>query len=325
MNYRRRATVMGALGASLLPLRTAHAQSAYPSRPLRLIVPFGAGGVTDIVSRVLAERMGDRLGQRVVVENQPGAGGIAAARTVIGASSDGHTLGVMSSGLAASVSLFKNLTYDPLKDFQMVALVGTFEAMFVVSPDSPYRSLGDFIKAARAQPGKLNIGNGLPGSSAHLAALLFASDAGINVQNISFRTPAESFGALARNEVQMVVEFFTALRGQLSEKRLVAIATSARNRSIALPDTPTVHESGVPGYDVSSWNGIYVSQGTSPAVVKTLNQTVRSVVDDPEVRKRFIDLGIDPRTSTPDELAVRLKADIDKWAKVVEAAGIPRQ
>lgn len=325
MNPRRRAAMMGMLGTSVLPLPRAFAQPAYPSRPVRIIVPFGAGGVTDILSRVLADRMGDRLGQRFVVENQPGAGGIAAARAIIGSSNDGHTLGVVSNGTAASVSLFKALTYDPLKDFQMVSLVGIFEAVFVVSPDAPYKSLSEFIKAARAQPGKLNIGNGLPGSSAHLAAILFASDAGINVQNISYRTPAESFGALARNEVQMVVEFFTALRSQLSDKRMVAIATSARNRSSALPDTPTVHESGVPGYDVFSWNGIVAPQGTSPAIVKTLNQTIRSVVDDPETRKRFADLGIEPRASTPDELAARLKADVDKWGKVVEAAGIPRQ
>jgi tripartite-type tricarboxylate transporter receptor subunit TctC len=325
MNHYRRSAILGTLCACALPVHRVSAQSVYPAKPVRIVVPFGAGGVTDITTRIAADKLGEKLGQRFLIENNPGAGGIAASRAVLNAAPDGYTLGVATNGTAVSVSLFKALPFDPLKDFEMVSTIGLFEAVFAVSADSPYKTLQDFIKAARAQPGKLNIGTVTPGGSQHLAAELFKTEAGINVQNVTYRTSPETVAALLRNDVQLIVEFYTALRGHLIEKKAIPLATSSRTRSVTLPDVPTVHESAVSGYDVTSWNGIFVARGTSPAIVKTLNQGLRAVVDDPDVRRRFGELGIEARASTPDELTSRLKSDIVKWASVIERAGIPKQ
>ena len=325
MNISRRRVLMGALAAGALPAGLARAQAGFPGRPVRVIVPFGAGGATDVTVRIAADKLGERFGQRFVVENLPGAGGSPASRAVIAAGSDGHTLGVATNGTAVSVSLFKALPFDPVKNFDMVSTLGLFEAVFAVNPDSSYRTLQDFIRAAKAQPGKLNVGTVTAGGSQHLAAELFKSEAGIDFQIITFKTSPEIIVSLLRNDIQMTIEFYTALRGHLADKRLVALATSSPRRSATLPDVPTVAESGVPGYDVTSWNAIYVARGTSPDIIRTLNQGIHEVVAMPDVRRRFGEVGIEARASTPEELSTRLRNDIAKWARVIEKAGIPKQ
>ncbi len=316
---------MGALAACVLPGHWARAQVSFPVRPVRVIVPFGPGGATDVTSRIAAEKLGEKLGQRFVVENFPGAGGIQASRAVLGAGSDGHTLGIATNGTAVSVSLFKALPFDPVKDFDMVSTLGLFEAVFAVNPDSPYKTLQDFISAAKAQPGKLNVGTVTAGGSQHLAAELFKIEAGIDFQIITFKTSPEIVVSLLRNDIQMTIEFYTALRSQLADKKILALATSGRTRSATLPDIPTVHESAVPDYDVTSWNAIYVVKGTSPNIIRTLNQSVHEVVAMPDVRRRFGEMGIEAVASTPEELTARLRRDIDKWAKVIDKARIPKQ
>jgi len=316
---------MGALAAGALPAGWARAQSGYPARPVRVIVPFGAGGATDVTVRIAAEKLGDRFGQRFVVENLPGAGGITASRAVLAGGNDGHTLGVATNGTAVSVSLFKSLPFDPVKDFDMVSTLGLFEAVFAVNPSSPYKTLQDFIRAAKAQPGKLNVGTVTAGGSQHLAAELFKSEAGIDFQLITFKTSPEILVSLLRNDIQMTIEFYTALRGHLADKRLIALATSSPKRSATLPEVPTVAESGVPGYEVTSWNAIYAARGTSPEIIRALNQAIHEVVAMPDVRRRFGEVGIEARASTPAELSARLRNDIEKWAKVIEKAGIPKQ
>ncbi len=325
MGISRRRVLLGALAAGALPAGLAHAQAGFPGRPVRVIVPFGAGGATDVTVRIAADKLGEKFGQRFVVENLPGAGGIPASRAVIAAGSDGHTLGVATNGTAVSVSLFKALPFDPVKDFDMVSTLGLFEAVFAVNPDSSYRTLQDFIRAAKAQPGKLNVGTVTAGGSQHLAAELFKAEAGIDFQIITFKTSPEIIVSLLRNDIQMTIEFYTALRGHLADKRLVALATSSPRRSAMLPDVPTVAESGVPGYEVTSWNAIYVARGTSPDIIRALNQGIHEVVAMPDVRRRFGEVGIEARASTPEELSTRLRNDIAKWAKVIEKAGIPKQ
>ena len=207
----------------------------------------------------------------------------------------------------------------------MVSTLGLFEAVFAVNPDSPYKTLQDFISAAKAQPGKLNVGTVTAGGSQHLAAELFKIEAGIDFQIITFKTSPEIVVSLLRNDIQMTIEFYTALRSQLANKKILALATSGRTRSATLPDIPTVHESAVPGYDVTSWNAIYVVKGTSPNIIRTLNQSVHEVVAMPDVRRRFGEMGIEAVASSPEELTARLRRDIDKWAKVIDKARIPKQ
>jgi tripartite-type tricarboxylate transporter receptor subunit TctC len=321
----RRSTIFGAVAAGIMPFAGARAQGSYPSRAVRLIVPFGPGGATDITTRIVAEKLGERYGQRFVVENQPGAGGIAAARSVLSAGTDGHTIGVATNGTATSVSLFKALPFDPLKDFQMVSTLGLFEAVFAVNAESPYKTLQDFIKAAKAEPGKLNVGTVAVGGSQFLAAELFKIDAGIDFQIVTFRTSPEIVVALLRNDIHMTIEFYTAVRAPLAEKKFHPLATSSLARSNTLPDVPTVNESGVRGYEVTSWNALFVANGTAPEVINSLNQNVHQVLAMPDVRRRFAEVGIEATASTPEELTNRLRRDIDKWAKVIERAKIPKQ
>ena len=324
MNVSRRTAMMGALAACMLP-GWARSQAGYPSKPVRVIVPFGAGGATDVTTRIAAEKLSEKFGQRFVVENLPGAGGIPASRAVLSGGNDGHTLGIATNGTAVSVSQFKALPFDPVKDFDMVSTLGLFEAVFAVNPESPYKTLQDFIKAAKAQPGKLNVGTVTSGGSQHLAAELFKIEAGIDFQIITYKTSPEILVSLLRNDIQMTIEFYTALRAMLADKKVLALATSGRSRSVTLPDVPTVNESAVPGYDVTSWNAIYVLKGTSPDIIRTLNQGVHEVVTMPDVRRRFGEVGIEAKASTPEDLSARLRRDIDKWAKVIEKAGIPKQ
>ena len=324
MTVSRRTTLFGLL-ACALPGSLLRAQAAYPARPVRLIVPFGAGGATDITVRIAAERLSEKFGQRFLVENMPGAGGIPAARAVLSDRDDGHVVGVATNGTAVSVSLFKELPFDPVRDFEMVSTLGLFEAVFAVKPDSPYKTLQDFVRAAKAQPGKLNVATVTPGGSQHLAAELFKMETGANFQIVPHKTSPEVVASVLRNDTQMTIEFYTAVRGQLADKRLVALATSGAKRSVTLPDVPTVQESGLPGYEVTSWNALFVKKGTSPDIIRALNQAVHEVVAIPEVRRRFGEVGIEARASTPAELSARLRQDIEKWAKVIEKAGIPKQ
>jgi len=324
MTVSRRTVLKAALAASALPAGRVLAQG-YPSKPVRVIVPFGPGGATDVTVRIASEKLGEKLGQRFVVENLPGAGGIASARAVLSGGSDGHVIGVATNGTAVSVSLFKELPFDPVRDFEMVSTLGLFEAVFVVNPASTYKTIADFVAAAKAQPGKLNVATVTAGGSQHLAAELFKIETGTQFQIITYKTSPEVVTSVLRNDAQMAIEFYTAVRGHLADKRLHGLATSGVRRSVTLPDIPTVAESGAPGYDVTSWNAFYVLKGTPPEAIRALNRAVQEVVAIPEVRKRFGEVGIEAKGSTPAELSARLRADIDKWAKVIAKAGIPKQ
>lgn len=314
------------MALAIAAVSPALAQSKYPAdRPVRFVLPFGAGGVADISSRIAAEKLGEKLGQRFVIENAPGAGGIAAARAVLAAPPDGYTLALLTNGTAISVPLFKSLPFDPLKDFSPVSTLGYFDCLFVTNADGGFRALPDFLKAAREKPGALNIGTINVGSTQNLTAELFKSSAGVNFVIVPFRTTPEAVVALLRNDVQMVIDFYAALKPGVADGKTRAIAWSGSTRSPALPDVPTVQEGGVGGFDVRSWNALYTPAGTPSAVVDTLNAALREVVADADVKRRFLDLGIDARASTPAELDAQMRADIKKWDAVIERAGIARQ
>jgi tripartite-type tricarboxylate transporter receptor subunit TctC len=317
------ALVAAPLVASLAP-GDAEAQ-AYPSKPVRIIVPFGPGGVADVTTRLVADKLGTKLGQRFVVENVPGAGGIAAARAATAGGNDGYTLTLLTNGTAISVPLFKKLPFDPLKDFVPISSIGYFDTLFVVRADAPYKTLQDFITAAKNNPGKLNVGTINPGSTQHLTAELFKSTAELNFVNVTFRTSGEAVLALLRNDTQLMIDFYAALRPALTDKKIRPLAWSGPTPSPALPDVPTVAQSGVPGFDVVSWNALYAPAGTPPAVISTLNGALRAVLADPDLKKRALEMGIDTRPSSPEEIDARMRADIKKWGQVIERAGIPRQ
>ncbi|HVG50945.1 MAG TPA: tripartite tricarboxylate transporter substrate binding protein [Xanthobacteraceae bacterium] len=311
--------------AFAIGLASPAAAQKYPDRPVKIVLPFGAGGVADVTARIVAEKLGDKFGQRFVIENSPGAGGITAANAVLKAEPDGYTLGLVTNGTAISVALFKSLPFDPVKDFEMVSTIGTFDLVFAVNSDSPYKTLGDFIKAAKEQPGKLNVGTINVGGTQHLGAELFKTMAGVNVQIVPFKSSPEIVVALLRNDVQMLVEFPAAIKGQVADGKIRQLAQSGLKRSPTDPNVPTVDESGVKGYEVSSWNGVFAPRGTPKDVIATMTKAINEVVAMPEVKQKFSAVGIEAKSSTPDELMTMFKADAKKWDDVIVKAGIEKR
>jgi tripartite-type tricarboxylate transporter receptor subunit TctC len=321
----RRTFSTGLAGAALSPWAFAARAQAFPNRPVRVVLPFAAGGVADVTARIVADKLGDKLGQRFVVENQPGPGGIAAARAVLSSPADGHTLAMLTNGTAVSVPLFNNLGFDPLKDFTPVSILGLFDLVVVTNAETKFATLADFLKAAREQPGKLNIGTINVGSTQNLSAELLKATTGADVAIIPFRATPDAVVALLRNDVQIVIDIYAALRAGLSDGKLKAIAVTGATRTAALPNVPTVIQSGVAGYEVTSWNALYAPAGTPAEIVTKLNQTLREILSEPDLKKRFLEFGIEARPSTPAELDARMRADIAKWGAVIQRAKIPQQ
>jgi tripartite-type tricarboxylate transporter receptor subunit TctC len=317
-----------AMSLAAFTLVTSHYPSAaagYPDKSVRIVVPFAAGGIADITARVVAEKLGDKLGQRFYVENQPGAGGIAAARTVISSPPDGYTLALLTNGTAISVSLFKKLPFDPLKDFAAVSSLGFFDFIFATGAGSQFKTLDDFITAAKVKPGALNVGTINIGSTQNLSAELFKTLAGIDFTIIPFRGTPEVTISLLQGDIALMVDGYSAMKGNLADGKFRALASSGPVRSESTPELATLRESGVADYDVVSWNALFAPAGTPPEIVKTLNGALRDVLDDADVKKRLLELGIEAKASTPEEISARLKSDIDKWQKVIEKAGVQKQ
>jgi tripartite-type tricarboxylate transporter receptor subunit TctC len=321
----RCASIAGAVALAVLLLPQLVCAQNYPNRPVRLLVPFGPGGVADVTARIVSEKLGEKLGQRFVIENMPGAGGINAARAVLSAPPDGHTLALFSNGTAISVSLFRDLKFNPLTDFIPVSSMGYFDFIFVTQAGSPYRTLADFITAARQKPGALNVGTINVGSTQNLSAQLFKSTAGVDVTIVPFRSSPDVLVALLRGDIQLAIENYTIVQSNVADKALTAVATSGSIRTGFLADVPTVKEAGGGEFEVRSWNAIFAPKGTPPEVIRTLNAALREVLDTPDLKKRALELGIEAKASTPEEIAQRLKDDIGKWAKVIEQAGIEKQ
>jgi tripartite-type tricarboxylate transporter receptor subunit TctC len=303
----------------------ASAQAAYPDRPVRVILPFGPGGVADITARLVAQNLSEKLGQNFVIENMPGAGGIAAARAVLSAPTDGYTLAFFTNGTAISVPLFQNLPFDPLKQFVPVSALGYFDLVFAAAANSDFHTFGDVLKAAHDKPGAINLGSIVVGSTQNLTAELFKSMSGADVVIVPFRTSPDELVALLRGDIQIEVEFYAALKPSLQSGQARALATSGPQRSPELPDVPTVAESGVANFDVTSWNALYAPVGTPPDIIDKLNRALREVLADPALKKAALDLGIDAKASTPADIDARMRSDIAKWTKVIVGAHIPQQ
>ena len=309
--------------ATLLLTGAAEAQN-YPSRPVRIVVPFAAGGTADITTRLIADKLGDSLGERFIIDNQPGAGGMAAARSVQTAPADGYTLIVFTNGTAINVPLFKSLSYDPVKEFVPVAGFSEFDLTLTTSSAAPYATLGDFLKDAHANPGKLNIGTINVGSTQNLGAELLRVMAGVNATIIPYRSTPDAMIALLRNDVQLVVEYFATTKSNIDDGKLRLLATTGKKRSPLTPNAPTVTEAGVTGYEVGSWNALFAKAGTPPDIIARLNEAVRDAVARPDIGKRMAELGLQPKAGSPEEIGAQLNADIAKWTKVIADAHIPK-
>lgn len=315
------ATAIALLTCLALPAKA----QQYPTHPVKIVLPFGPGGVADVTARIVANKLGDKLGQRFIIENMPGAGGITAAKAVLSAAPDGYTLGLVTNGTAISAVLFKSLPFDPVKDFEMLSTLGTFDLVFAVNADSPFKTLADVVAAAKAQPGKLNVGTINVGGTQNLGAELFKSLADVNVQVVPFRNSPDVVVALLRNDVQMLVEFPPAIRGQVADGKIRMLATSGPIRSPLIPDLPTVDEAGVKGYQVTSWNGVFAPRGTPKEVMVVVHKALDEILALPDVKAQFSELGVVAKSSSPDELMALFKSDVKKWADVIAKAGIERK
>ena len=319
------ASGLGLATAVALPIPTVLAQQAYPKSPVKITVPFGAGGIGDITIRVVAERLSAKLGQSFVVENMPGPGGINAARAAFQGGTDGNTLALFSNGTAISVGLFKQLRFDPVKEFLPISALGYFDFVFATGGESRFKTLEDLLKEARAKPGVLNVGTIAIGSTQNLSAELFKSSANIDFRIVPFRNTPDIIIAAMRGDVDLVVDSFASMRANFDDGKLRPLATSSAKRSQSLPKVPTVAEAGVPGYDVTSWNALFAPAGTSPEIIAILNKAITEVLATDETKARLLDLGIEAKSSTPQEIADRLKSDIAKWSAIIDKAGIEKQ
>ena len=313
------------LAALLFATAGAAGAQAYPTKPVKLIVPFAAGGVADITARVLAQKMSDTIGQQVLVDNRPSAGGIIASEAVAKAEPDGYTLLFITNGNAVSATLFKSLPYDTVKDFAPVSTVGFFDLVLIVGADSKLASLKDLIGYARANPGKLNIGTINIGSTQNLAAELFKSMARIDAQVVPFKATPAVVTALRGGDVNAAFEILAPVLSQIKAGAVKPLAITSSRRLRGLPNVPTVAEAGVPGYQASSWNGVAAPARTPKAVIDKLNREINAAVSSQDVRQRLEQLGVDARAGTPAELRELLVSEIAKWGDVIERAHIEKQ
>ena len=306
--------------ASLGAATGTFAQEAYPSKPVRMIVPFPPGGATDLVARMITQRLSDILGRQVYVENRGGAGGAVGSEVAAKAAPDGYTLVMGTSGThAINFSLYDKPAYDPVKDFAAVTRVAVLPSMIVVHPSVPASNVRELIAIAKAQPGKLAYASG--GNLLYLTGALFTSMAGIEMLHVPFRGAGPQIGAIANNDVQVaVMPVFSALPIVKAGKVRVIAVTSLK-RTPTAPEYPTVAESGLPGYDAVSWYGVFATGGTPKPIVDRLNAEIRRIVAMPEVSGSLLGQGAEPASDTSEEFAALVRADVVKWARIVKETG----
>ncbi len=314
------AGTLAAVGALLL--LPSIALATYPDRPLRMVAVSAPGGSTDLLARMYGQRLSEQIGQPVLIDNRAGGGGMIASNLVARATPDGYTVLFTHTSHSVLPSLHKKLPYDPFKDFAPVSLVALTHSVLLVSPAVAATSVKELLALARAQPGKLNYGAGSTGASAHLAAELFKLMAKVDIVHVPYKGTGAQLAALRSNEIQMSFSTVPAAIPLINNGQLRALAIGSPRRASALPDVPTVSEAGLPGFDVSAWNGILAPAGTpTPAIVR-LNKELATIAANPETRARAATQGTDLVTTTPQEFSAFIKSQIAKWATVVKAAGI---
>ncbi len=316
----RRAALLALAAAALAG--GSRAQGRFPERPISLLVPFGPGGIADLVARAVAESMTKSLGQPVVVENRPSAGSIVASQAVATARPDGHTLLLMSNSNAVSVGLFKKLPYDTVRDFAPITTLGLFDIGVFVAANSRFATLREAVAFAKAHPGRLNIGTIAVGSTQQLAAKLFETVAGVEVLVVPYKGSPAVLMALRSGEIDIAFEVVGPMVAQVAAGVVRALAVSSDQRNPALPEVPTVQQAGVPGYNVASWNALAAPAGTPPAVIERIGRAAREAVASPAVQDKLGKLGLRLQGSTPAELQALLAGEIKRWGEVIRAARI---
>ncbi len=297
----------------------------FPSKTVRIVVPFGAGGVADLTARTVAQKLSQSLGQAVVIDNKPGAGGVGAGEIVAKAEADGHTLLLISNGTAVSAGIFKSLPFDTLKDFAPISTLASFDIAIVAQADSRFKTLGELLVFAKANPGKLNLGTINIGSTQNLTAELFKSAAGIDVQIVPFNGTPAVITALRGGQIDAAVEILGPVIPQISTTGLRVLAVTGAKRSSVLPDVPTAIESGVAGLVATSWNGLAAPAGTPPAVIARLNKDIVEAVNAPDVKTKLHALNVEAQSSTPQQAASLLASETRRWGDIITRAKIPTQ
>lgn len=299
------------------------AQQAYPAKPLHLYVAFAPGGAGDTVARLVSRKMTDNMGQPVIVENRPSP--VVAALTVAKSKPDGYSTLMAGSGTALTSVLFKTLPYDLMKDFRHVSSLASFDLALITGSNSGLNSVADVLAYAKARPGKLNIGTVRIGSTQNLTAEMFKSAAGIDATIVPYKSTAEIISAVRSNDVQLALEILPPILGQITGNNLKALAIASKKRFAGLPSVPTLAESGFPGFEATSWNGVSVPADTPDSVVNALATEIQRAVASPEVQKELQAQGMVGIASTPQQMTQHMKEDMVKWKTVIDRAGIPQQ
>ena len=303
----------------------AWAQKSYPTKPIRIVVPNAPGGAADITARAVGERMGRILGQPVIIENKPGAGGVVAGQSVANAVPDGHTLLLISSGSAVSEALFKSLPFNTLTAFAPVAPLATFDLVIVGAEDGRFTALSDLLAYARLHPGKVNLGTPNIGTTQHLAAEWLKMASGVDFQVVPFKSTPDVITAVRSKQIDAGLDILSPLLAQIQGKALKALAVTGARRSRVLPSVPTVQEAGVKGFDATSWNGLAAPAKTPATVVHQLNRAVNTALADPDVRKKLESLTLEPHPGTEKDASQLLRGDVERWRRVITQARIERQ
>jgi tripartite-type tricarboxylate transporter receptor subunit TctC len=309
------------LACAMLVCLAANAQELYPSRPLKFILPFPPGGPTDILGRLISERLSANLGQPVVTENRGGAGGNVGAEAAARSAPDGYTIVLVAPSLAISPTLYSKLNYDPVKDFAPVSLVATIPNVLVTQP-ALAANLREFIALAKDKPGALNFGSGGSGTSNHLAGELFNIVAGVKLVHVPYKGVNLAMQDVLAGPIHLVVIGVPAAGPHIKSGRLRALAVVARERLPTLPEVPTAAEAGLPGFEVTTWYGILAPAGTPRPIVQRLNAELVKIMNSADVKERLAAMGTEPRSSTPEEFAAYIREEIAKWGDVVRKAGL---
>ena len=309
------------LGAGLLGGTSALAQ-AYPTKPVTIIVPFAAGGTTDILARIIGQALTAELGQSVVVDNRAGAGGNIGGQAAAKATPDGHTLFMGTVGThAINASLYKKMPFDPVKDFAPLTRVANVPNLLVANPAQPYKSVKDLIAYAKANPGKVNFGSSGNGSSIHLSGELFKSLAKVDMQHVPYKGSAPAVTDLLGNQIGIMFDNMPSAIQHVRSGKLVPLAVTTAKRSAELPNVPTIAEAGVPGYEATSWFGMFAPAGTPAPVLAKLNAAIVKVLAQPDVKKKINEQGAEVYSETPEQFAAFIQAESVKWGKVVKESG----
>jgi tripartite-type tricarboxylate transporter receptor subunit TctC len=324
MLTRRRLLAVSA-AALLGGARAARAQD-YPQRTVRIIVPFGPGGGADIIGRIVAQSLQDKLGQPVVIENRPGAAGTLGNEVVARADKDGYTLGIMTAGQIIAAVMNKSLRYDTLTAFDPISQVATAGLIIVTRPDFPADDVKQLVAAAKANPGKISFASPGFGATQHFTGELFRQTADVNILHVPFRTSTEAISAVLGKQVDVLFDTVSAVLGQVQSGQLKALAVTGKDRFPAVPNVPAAIESGVlPGYDVTTWYGVFAPRGVPQEIIAKLNKVINESLAEEAVQKRLTTAGVVVRGSTPEAFGEHMAREFARWNAVREAAGIPQQ